>query len=218
MKTKTPNNPKPKGEVITDEVRYLPDAIELIRMEHADGEPESMPKIRGYAAKFNVLSEFMYGVRERILPGAFDDVLDDDVRALVNHDGVPLARTRSKTLSIGIDDVGLWYEFTPADTPEARSLIEALDREDIDQSSFRFSVLSSGYDYVEDENDGIVREISKISRLRDVSIVTFPAYPDASAELQRSLDDFKRTLEGKDEDMSGPLKALADANQALAES
>lgn len=198
---------------LINEVRYLTHKVDLVR---SDGDGEGMPVIRGYAAKFNVLSEFMYGVRERILPGAFDEVLSDDCRALVNHDGIPLARTKSGTLKLSIDDVGLRYEFTPPDTAEARSLIEALDRGDIDQSSFRFGIKSKGYDYIEDEKDGTVREISKFSALRDISVVTFPAYPDASAEMKRSFDDYKRSLEPEEYD-SKPMEVLADALTKLSE-
>ena len=196
-----------------DEVRYLTHKVDLVR---SDGDGESMPVIRGYAAKFGVLSEFMYGVRERILEGAFDDVLEDDCRALVNHEGIPLARTKSGTLKLSVDSVGLRYEFTPADTSDSKTLIEALERGDIDQSSFRFGITSKGYDYVEDEKDGTVREISKISALRDVSVVTFPAYPDATAEMQRSLEDYKRSQEPEEHD-SKPMEALADALTKLAE-
>lgn len=191
-------------------------SVEVVRMESEEGEADSLPVLRGYAAKFNVLSEFMFGVRERFLPGAFDGRIQDDVRALFDHEGVPMARTKSGTLSLRIDEVGLAYEFTPPDTEAARSLIAAIERGDVDGASIRFSLSRDGYDYISDENDGEIREIRRINKLRDISIVTFPAYPDASAELQRSLDEFKRSLEP--EDLSGPLEALSKANEALANS
>lgn len=214
MKTKTP--PKMTNKDSTEEVRMISGTVEVFRAEPEGDEAQSMPTLRGYAAKFNTLSEFMWGVRERFLPGAFDGRLEDDVRALFDHEGVPMARTKSGTLSLQIDETGLAYEFTPPDTEAARSLVAAIERGDIDGASIRFGLSRDGYDYVSDEKDGEIREIKRVDRLRDISIVTFPAYPDASAELQRSLDEFKRSLEP--EDLSGPLEALSKATEALAES
>ncbi|WP_199485929.1 HK97 family phage prohead protease, partial [Morganella morganii] len=52
----------------------------------APGEEDKPTHIIGLASVFNSLSEPMWGFREIIKPGAFDDVLNDDVRALFNHD------------------------------------------------------------------------------------------------------------------------------------
>lgn len=170
----------------TTEIRSYGD-LEFVR---AQGDEKRLGTVRGYAAKFNTLSEFLDGFRERILPGAFDDVLGDDVRALINHEGVPLARTKSGTLSLSVDKIGLRYEFALPDTDAAHELSEALTRGDIDQSSFRFQTVRENWDFVEDEKDGLVREIRKFTRLRDISVVTFPAYPDTAAEVRRSLDEW----------------------------
>lgn len=49
------------------------------------------------------------GFNEVIRAGAFTRSVKerDDVRFLVNHDGVPLARTKSGTMTLEADDVGL---------------------------------------------------------------------------------------------------------------
>lgn len=146
--------------------------------------------IVGHAAVFDKLSENLGGFRERIEPGAFDDVLEDDVRALFNHNpDFILGRTRSGTLKIGQDKTGLRYEITPPDTQVARDLMVSLDRGDISQSSFAFTVADD--DFEEDENGVIIRTIKKFRRLFDVSPVTYPAYPDASVGL-RSLEAWKK--------------------------
>lgn len=150
--------------------------------------------LRGYAAKFNVLSENLGGFRETILPGAFDDVLNDDVRALFNHDpNIVLGRTVAGTLRVFQDDAGLGYEVEMPDTPQARSLVTSIERGDVSQSSFAFRIARpDGDEWVEDEKTGaITRTIKKFARLYDVSPVTYPAYPDATVG-KRSLEAWMR--------------------------
>src|SRR5690606_29136668 len=109
------------------------------------------PVISGHAAVFDTLSEPMWGFREKIAPGAFDDVLEDDVRALFNHDpNFILGRTRSGTLKIAVDMRGLQYEIDPPDTQPARDLIVSMERGDVSQSSFAFIVAEDDWD--EDES------------------------------------------------------------------
>jgi hypothetical protein len=64
--------------------------------------------VEGYAAVFDSVTD-IGPFQERIAPGAFSDVLDNDVRLLINHDGVPLARTTNGTLELKQDDTGLHY-------------------------------------------------------------------------------------------------------------
>ena len=181
------------------ETRVLTGQVEL---RAADGE-DTKPKVRGYAAVFGKESENLgsenYQFREIIEAGAFDDVLKDDVRALLNHDpNFILARSKAGegTLRIGTDDTGLWYEFDAPDTQAGRDLMESLKRGDIDQSSFSFTVSGDGQSSEETRvGDGpslVNRTISKVSRLFDVSPVTYPAYPDATVAL-RSLSDFQKS-------------------------
>lgn len=157
----------------------------------AEGENET-PTISGYASVFNRMSENLGGFREIIAPGAFDNVLDNDVRALFNHDAnFLLARTASGTLRLSVDEEGLRYEFEPPNTTAGRDLVESMKRGDITQSSFAFTVRSDSWE----ERDGtMIRTIDKVDRLFDVSPVTYPAYPDASVGL-RSLQAFKEARE-----------------------
>jgi len=150
--------------------------------------------IEGYGAVFDSLSENLGGFREKIEKGAFDDVLTDDVRALINHDpNLLLARTKSNTLKISVDDHGLRYSFTPPDTSYANDLKESITRGDLDQSSFAFTIEED--DWSEDDDGRVVRTIKKFRKLFDVSPVTYPAYQDATVAIrsmgQRKEDDLK---------------------------
>ena len=118
----------------------------------------------GYGAVFNSLSENLGGFREIIAPGAFDDVLNDDTRALINHDANQvLGRTKSGTLRLSVDDTGLRYEVDLPDTSYARDLSVLMERGDVDQSSFGFMVETDSW--AEDEDGRIIRTVEKISRL-----------------------------------------------------
>jgi hypothetical protein len=176
-------------------------ALDDIKIEErGDGKT---PVIRGHAAVFDKLSENLGGFREKIAPGAFSDVLDDDVRALFNHDSNHiLGRTASGTLKITQDKTGLRYEIDPPDTQTARDLLVSMKRGDINQSSFGFTVESD--DWVEDDEGRVVRTITKVKRLYDVSPVTYPAYPDATVGL-RGLDAFQKV---QDEKKTTPIELL----------
>ena len=91
------------------EQRMLAAAACELRALPAEGEQPA--KIVGYAAVFDQESEPLGGFVEVIAPGAFDDVLGADVRALFNHDAnYLLGRTASGTLTLSVDAVGLRYE------------------------------------------------------------------------------------------------------------
>jgi HK97 family phage prohead protease len=148
--------------------------------------------IRGYAAVFGMSSEDLGGFREVIAPGAFDDILGDDVRALVNHDpSMILARTKSGTLRLFIDERGLGYEFDTPNTTYGNDLLESVSRGDVTQSSFGFTVKEHSWNKEER-----TRTILKVGRLFDVSPVTYPAYPDTDVAM-RSLAEQEQSEESK---------------------
>jgi HK97 family phage prohead protease len=146
----------------------------------ADGDGS---EIVGYAAVFDSESEDLGGFVEVIEPGAFRDVLGDDVRALFNHDAnFVLGRNRADTLALAETKRGLESRIKPPATQWADDLMVSMRRGDVDQMSFGFTVAE---DVWEKRADGIVqRTISKFARLFDVSVVTFPAYPQTSVQAR----------------------------------
>lgn len=176
--------------MVEKEIRTLQDKVEI----RTDSEGRKV--IVGYAAKFNVRSQNLGGFVEQIDRHAFDGVLNDDVRALFNHDpNMVLGRTKSGTLKLFVDDIGLRYEISPPDTIWANDLIKSMERGDINQSSFAFIVdyenNGDSWEYDED-NDLYIRTILKVKRLYDVSPVTYPAYEQTESIIaQRSLDKIK---------------------------
>jgi len=151
--------------------------------------------VSGYAAVFN--SETIIGgsYREQIAPGAFADAIGrDDVMFLINHDGLPMARTKSGTLTLAEDERGLYMsaELDSSD-PDVRAIVPKMKRGDLDKMSFAFSPEIQSWD---DSGDMPLRTIRQAS-LYDVSIVTYPAYQDTDIGL-RSLSEFRSAQETKE--------------------
>lgn len=136
--------------------------------------------VRGYAAVFDSASEPLPWI-EYVKRGAFKKTISDgaDVRLLIDHEGVPLARTKSGTLVLREDDKGLFIEanLDPAN-PDAIRLRSALMRGDMSQMSFAFETIKDSWN-----TDRTVRELREV-RLFDVSVVTYPAYEQTSAEIR----------------------------------
>jgi HK97 family phage prohead protease len=149
----------------------------------AEGEGTEQ-RIIGYAAPFNSLSEDLGGWREIIEPGAFSETLEDDIRALFNHDpNLVLGRNKAGTLSLLEDDMGLRYEILPPDTQYARDLATSIKRGDVDGSSFAFRAIEESWINPTSEQPLPVRRLHVV-RLFDVSPVTFPAYPVTSVAVR----------------------------------
>jgi HK97 family phage prohead protease len=157
-----------------------------LRIVSEEGKP---PRVEGYAAVFNALSEDLGGFREVIRPGAFRDSIAGgaDVRLLINHDGLPLARSISGTLHLSEDQRGLKMAATldPTD-PDVMRLLPKMNRGDLTQMSFGFFTKK---DHWRMEGDQQIRELHA-AELFDVSIVTYPAYPQTEAAV-RSLTLWK---------------------------
>lgn len=163
--------------------------------KRADGQPPA-PMITGYAAVFDsetVIGGKGWGFREKIAKGAFTEALTfSDVRALFNHEeDHVLGRMKSGTLRLTEDDKGLKVEIDPPDTQDARDLITKMQRGDIDQMSFAFT-MEGGIQTWDETGDMPLRTIEKVGELLDVSIVTYPAYPETEAAA-RSYEDARRS-------------------------
>ena len=166
-------------------------------VEQKDDE-DGLITFAGYASVF----DYQYPVNdlrgmylESVAPGAFRKTLSekDDVKLLVNHEGIPLARTKSNTLDLTEDSKGLRVEakLDPAN-PKVAEVASAMKRNDLNEMSFAFQAIKD--DYNEQGDERVIRE----AKLFDVSIVTTPASDATSAKI-RGVD------------IPGLQKALAEA-------
>lgn len=154
-------------------------------------------KVSGYAAVFNEETNIAGMFREKIMPGAFREAVNrDDVVFLINHDGLPLARTRSGTLTLKEDEKGLYMETTlDADDPDVKSIVRKMERGDLDKMSFAFR-MDGGKEVWDDDDDIPLRSIERVGSLHDVAIVTTPAYEGTEIGL-RSLENFRKETKRK---------------------
>ena len=203
MKTQTNNN--------SVERRYL--AFEGSKVEYRGDEGDKKPYIVGYASVFNSLSEDLGGFRELVHKDSFNDVLQDDVRALFNHDpNLILGRSTAGTLKLDVDETGLKYELQVPDTTAGRDLLVSIERGDVSQSSFGFRVDSDHFD--QDAEGEWVRTITRVRSLLDISPVVYPAYQDTSTSTaRRSLDAIIESR--KNEEEATDADSLLDYNRKL---
>ena len=174
------------------EVRALPDGGAIL---------EGYATVYDYA--YNIGDVDRGGFTETIMAGAAAKSAGEaDVRLLINHEGIPLARTKSGTMTLESDDIGLRVtaELDPMN-PLSASLRSAMERGDMDQMSFAFRVLRDEWN-----SDYSERKIYEL-KLFDVSMVTYPANPATVAKVRsddnqdsekatgRSVEMAKRQLE-----------------------
>ena len=151
------------------------------------------------------MTELWPGCFEEIARNAFDDTLENDIRALINHNTeLVLARTKSGTLTLRVDEKGLWARIVVNENDiDALNLYARVQRGDVDQCSFGFNVLDEDIEY---RDDGTTKwTINKVD-LHEVSVVTFPAYEDTGVQArkrefeeikERSLESRKKALKEK---------------------
>ena len=146
--------------------------------------PDGGAILEGYATvydyAYNIGDVERGGFTEIIAAGAATkSAAEADVRLLINHEGIPLARTKSGTMTLTSDDIGLrvMAELDPSN-PVSASLRSAMERGDMDQMSFAFRVLRDEWN-----DDYSKRKIYEL-KLFDVSMVTYPANPATVAKVR----------------------------------
>lgn len=192
--------------------------------------------VRGYAALYDTPSDAAGWYTEVIKKGAFSGALKkSDIRFLINHnDDHVLARYKpgrsNNTLKVWEDDKGLAYEFVMPRTQD--KLMESIERGDINQNSFAFTLSENGDEW-KDEGNSTTREIKEVDTLYDLSIVTYPFYKEATfthekrcyeewktreriAERDKKIDS-KKTEKNKAEDANKIKSAAARLRLAEAQ-
>jgi HK97 family phage prohead protease len=176
---------EPGGEVNSrSKMKKIERRTFTVRDVEARQAEDGTMTLRGYAAVFNDASVPLPFI-ETIAPGAFRKTLSEtpDVRLLINHEGLPLARTKNGTLTLTEDDRGLYMDAEIADTNEGRDLYKLVERGDVDQMSFAFRVIRQKWS--EDRTTRTLTEVSLADG--DVSVVTYPAYPTTTVEAREAL-------------------------------
>ena len=140
--------------------------------------------IEGYFSVFGDVYQMSDHCSESIDSGAFNDTLNDDIRALINHETrLVIGRTTIGTLVLRVDEHGLWgrIEINENDV-DAMNLWYRVQRGDVDQCSIGFEILEEKTSI--DEATGNVHWTILRVKLWEVSVVTFPAYEQTSVKAR----------------------------------
>lgn len=169
----------------------------------AEENEERGQYIEGRAIVYDTRTDFGW-YDEIIDAGALDKTDLKDVRLLVNHnvDMIPLARSRNNTekstMKLTPDNEGMMIRanLDTENNSDAKNLYSATQREDISGMSFMFVVDSDKWEDIDSEHP--TRHILSISKIMEVSAVTFPAYEQTTLEargLSSALDSARESLE-----------------------
>ena len=177
----------------TDEREYR--RIDVASLE-TRAEDDGQMIVEGYACTFNqpyLLASYPdFELREQIDPNAFDEADMDDVIMQYDHEGRVFARKRNGTLSLESDEHGLKIRARLDGTTIGRQLYEEIKGGYTDRMSFGFTVEAERREREEEEDEThrikVLRTITKIRKLYDVSAVSLPAN-DATEISARSLGD-----------------------------
>lgn len=138
--------------------------------------------VEGYATTFNHVYRLYdgryYKVDEQIDPHAFDECDMSDVIVQYDHCGRVFARTKNNTLTLAVDSHGLLCRINLGGTEIGRQLYEEIKGGYTDKMSFGFIVAEDQRTETEDYDNDVVtvlRTITKIKKLFDVSAVSLPA-------------------------------------------
>ena len=158
-------------------------------------ETEGKMTLEGYAIVFNqetIIGDEEYGFTEEIDRNALQDTLMKDVPMKYNHmdSFLIIARTKNKSLSLSVDNIGLKVRAELLDTNSNQDIYKMVQSGLLDKMSFAFTVDEQVWNR---EGDIPKRTITKIERLYDVSVVDTPAY-DATSIYARSLESMELEL------------------------
>lgn len=176
-----------------DDRRYLPGA--QIRMTTDSGKP--VFEVQGIV--FDQWSQNLGGFKEMIKRSAWESADTTDIRGLLNHDpNFVLGRNKSGTMQMDLRSDSVWGIITPPDTQWARDLAISMDRGDIDGSSFAFRSPKGGDKW---NLTGAIAErtVHQFSIVRDLSIVTYPAYEQTTSKytLRSAIDAYQQDPESE---------------------
>jgi HK97 family phage prohead protease len=149
--------------------------------------------VEGYAAMFNA-ETVLYSIdgvdyKEEIAPEAFRNAQMSDVVMNYNHTGKPVARTKNGTLSLEVDSVGLKVRANLGGTEEGRKIHQEIEGGYLTKMSYRFVVEDDEVkEFSEGDKRVILRTITNIRKLYDVSVVSIPA-DDHTSISARSFSD-----------------------------
>lgn len=188
-------------EKLPKELRLATEALAV----RADEQEAAKMIVEGYPIVFDKETYIDLGYDgwyEKVDRNAFANADMSDVALKYNHnDNVfILARTRNGSLTLTIDDHGVFMHAELIDTTTNRDVYEMVRSGLLTEGSFAFTV--EDWTETKDESKEVHRTITAIGKLFDVAICPNGAYGDLTEIYARSYD----LLESKKKDNAEALK------------
>ena len=170
----------------------------------AEENPEPDYTVEGYACTFNEPYELYsfdgYTVREQVDPDSFNECDMSDVIMQFDHQGRVFARLSNNTLQLKTDEHGLHMTANLGGTETGRQLYDEIKGGYITKMSFGFTVDEDKREVTENRETGtvdVLRTITKIRKLYDVSAVSLPANDGTEISARSWCDGVIAELEAE---------------------
>lgn len=174
---------------------------------------DSQMVIEGYALVFNQPSQPMPFI-EYIEPHALDGVDLSNVLLLYSHNYENiLARTDSDSLTLKVDDKGLFFSAVLPDTTLGHDTYQNILLGNIKGCSFGFIIGQE--DWSLDDNGNTIHTIQTIKEVKEISVTSLPAYTETSVAVKRSLEEFQTNQQGGQDKNMNELDSIKQALKAL---
>lgn len=156
-------------------------------------------QLSGYAVAFNQPSNPLPFI-EYIRPGAFDNVDMSQVRLLYAHDyNNILARVDSGTLSLKVDDKGLFFVANIPDTTLGNDVYANVQNGNIKGLSFNAVIDPNGGDtWGQDDHGNVIHTITQFKQLNEISLTPIPAYTETSVQVKRDYEEALKSMNKND--------------------
>ena len=170
------------------EIRGVPTNLKVVERDNT----QKPKQIQGYAILFNQPSELIDdSFTEVIKPGALNGVDLSQVQLIYGHEhNSILARADSGNLTLKVDNSGLFFVATLADTTVANNVYEDILAGNLKGMSFGFTIPKGGDQWTRSPK-GIVHVVNQIGVLGELTVTPNPAYSETSVQIKRSLDQIK---------------------------
>lgn len=194
------------------EIRSIQGDIHVVQRDNSD-DPR---QIQGYAVLFNTESVDLGGFIEVIKPNALDGVDLSAVQLIYGHENNSiLARVDSGNLTLTVDETGLFFVATLADTSLANDVYQDILAGNLKGMSFGFTIPEDGDDWIFDRGDTAVHVVNQIGDVVEITITPNPAYQDTSVSVKRSLDEARKDKENMDEEkITNAVKKVLEERDA----
>lgn len=198
-------------------------SFEMLKRERREDD-ESSFLVEGYASTFEEYTLFEddeYIWRERIEPTAFDDTDMSDVVFLLDHTGRVYARTKNGTVTLSVDEKGLFTQTDLSKTEASRGVYEDIEVGNYSQMSFAFRVRREDQHFdernLQDGKTVITRIIDRVEKVFDISAVGFPANPttDIGVATRSAFDGEIERLQAERLESERQMQSEARARLAL---